>query len=266
MHLDRRLRSDAVARLAAAGCVSATEEAELLVAAARDRHDLDSFLRRRVTGEPIGWIIGSTDFGGLTIGVIPGVYVPRPHTEVLADRAAATLADVARSRTHPVRAADLCTGSGAIAARLSDAVPDALVVGVDIDPIAVMCARSNGVDAIIGDLGAPLRSGSFDVVTVVAPYVPTADLDLLPADVRRYEPVVALDGGPTGLGPLERVIDDAASLLRPGGGLFLEAGGDQLSDLRRLLDAAGFDGLTPWFDEEGDLRGLEVRHTGSGTS
>ena len=79
------------------------------------------------------------------------------------------------------------------------------------------CARRNGVAAVRGDLAAPLRGGSFDVVTAVAPYVPTGALRLLPADVQRHEPVRALDGGPDGLGVVARVIDDAARLLHPGG-------------------------------------------------
>ena len=86
------------------------------------------------------------------------------------------------------RAVDLCTGSGAVAAHLSVAVPRATVVGVDIDPRAARCARRNGVAVVLGALGQRLRARAFDVVTAVAPYVRTGTLPLLPRDVRRYGP------------------------------------------------------------------------------
>ena len=104
-----------------------------------------------------------------------------------------------------------------MASHLAASHPGAAVVAVDIDPRAVACARRNGVSAVRGDLGTPLRAASFDVVTAVAPYVPTGSLRLLPADVQRHEPTRALDGGVDGLGVVARVIGDAARLLHPGG-------------------------------------------------
>src|SRR5437588_12916240 len=107
-------------------------------------------------------------------------------------------------------------------------VPDAAVVGTELDERAARCARRNGVPTVVGDLGSPLRGdGTFDVVTAVAPYVPTVDITLLPRDVQRYEPRRALDGGADGLTLVRRVVADAARLLRPGGWLVLELGGTQ---------------------------------------
>jgi release factor glutamine methyltransferase len=131
-------------------------------------------------------------------------------------------------------------------------------VAVDIDPRAVACARRNGVAAVRGDLGTALRARSFDVVTAVAPYVPTGSLRLLPADVQRHEPTQALDGGADGLGVVARVIDDAARLLRPGGALLLEVGGDQGDAVAALLGTAGFALVDPWHDDDGDLRGVHA--------
>jgi release factor glutamine methyltransferase len=179
--------------------------------------------------------------------------VPRPQTEELARHAGLLLADGGR------HAADLCTGAGAVAAHLAAEVPGASVVGVDIDPIAVACARRNGVLALCGDLGAPLRTATFDVVTAVAPYVPTGDLRLLPADVQRHEPRAALDGGPDGLDTMRRVVREAARLLRPGGWLLTELGGDQDRALEPTLTASGFSSTKTWSDEEGELRGLATR-------
>lgn len=221
----------------------------MLVAAARDPATLEQWVTRREQGEPLAWITGTTQFCGLTLRVDPGVYVPRQQTEELARRAAALL---------PVdgAAADLCTGAGAIAAYLRAVRPDATVVGVDFDGRAAACARHNGVAVVVGDAGAALRTGVFDVVTAVAPYVPTGDIRFLPADVQRHEPRGALDGGVDGLDVVRRVVGAAARLLRPGGWLLVEVGGNQDEALQPALDAHGFGPAQPWFDEEGDLRGV----------
>lgn len=245
-----------VARLSAAGCLAAREEAIELVRAAPDEDVLEAWVRRREQGEPLAWITGTIGFCGLAIHVERGVYVPRGQTEELAQRAAALL--------PPGGAAvDLCTGSGAVAACLSAAHSDATVVGIDLDPVAAACARSNGVPAVVGDLEGPLRRQVFDVVTAVAPYVPTDDLRLLPADVARYEPRLALDGGGDGLDIVRRIVAAAARILRPGGWLLVEVGGDQDDGLGPSLDAAGFGDTVAWFDDDGDLRGLAAQLGGS---
>jgi release factor glutamine methyltransferase len=251
-----------VDRLVAAGCVAAEEEAADYVAAAPDEATLEAWLRRREQGEPPAWITGTMDFCGRPLRVAPGLYVPRAQTEELARRAAALLPTYGR-------AVDLCTGTGAVAAHLRAEVPTASVVGVDLDGRAAACARRNGVPAVVADLAAlPLRGGGLDLVTAVAPYVPSGDLRLLPADVQRYEPRVALDGGADGLDLVRRVVVAAGRLLRPGGWLLAEVGGHQDVALAPELVAAGFDRVTPWWDEDGDLRGIAARagDTGGWTS
>lgn len=236
-------------RLVAAGCVAAKEEARELVAAAPDHTTLDAWIRRREQGEPLAWITGTIEFCGRTLRVAPGVYVPRPQTEELARRAAAIVPAIGR-------AVDLCTGSGAIAIHLMAEAPRATVVGLDIDLRAALCARRNGVATVVADVDEPLRRQSFDVVTAVAPYCPTGDLRLLPVDVQRYEPRHALDGGDDGLDLVRRIVVSAARLLRPGGWLVLELGGEQDQALSPTLAASRFDLVTSWFDDDGDLRGL----------
>jgi release factor glutamine methyltransferase len=137
------------------------------------------------------------------------------------------------------------------------------VVGVDIDRAAATCARRNGVPAIVGDLAEPIGGRrDFDLVTAVAPYVPTAEISYLPADVQRYEPRVALDGGADGLAIVRRVIAAAARLLRVGGWLFTELGGEQDATVSRLLGGSGFGSPTRWFDEDDDLRGIGTQFLG----
>lgn len=259
-------------RLAAAGCIAADQEAAELMAAAPDAVALESGLSRREQGEPLAWITGSVWFCGHQIHVESGVYVPRPQTEELARRAMRLL-DLghteagARSgrknrRQRTVRAVDLCTGSGAVAVHLKAVRPDAAVFGVDIDPLAAACARANGIPVVLADLAEldpPLRAGSFDVVTAVPPYVPTGELRFLPVDVQRYEPRHSLDGGRDGLRVVRHVVAGAARLLRPGGWLLVEVGGDQDVELAPTLVAAGFDAADRWTDDEGDLRGITAR-------
>jgi release factor glutamine methyltransferase len=113
----------------------------------------------------------------------------------------------------------------------------------------------------LADLDEPLRGELFDIVTAVPPYVPTAELRYLPADVQTYEPPLALDGGPDGLHLARRVVASASRLLRAGGWLLVELGGDQDRELAPTLDACGFEPAQPWFDEDDDLRGLAARRS-----
>lgn len=247
-----------VARLAAAGCIAADAEADAFLHAAPDAETLQVWIARRERGEPPAWITGTTSFCGRSLHVVPGVYVPRAQTEELAHRAAALLPSGGR-------ALDLCTGTGAIAAHLGATVPTATVIALDLDPRAAACARRNGVMAVAADLAEPLRAaGAFDVITAVAPYVPTGAIELLPSDVQRYEPRAALDGGVDGLAVVRRILDSARTLLRPDGWLLLEVGGDQLEALAHdgLRTDAGL--IDAWADEDGDLRGIVVPRSALG--
>ena len=184
--------------------------------------------------------------------VEPGVFVPRRQSERLALEAVARL---------PERglAVDLCTGAGAIAVVLARRRPLARVVASEIDPLAAACARANGIEVFEGDMAADLPAGligQVDVVTAVVPYVPTAELCFLPRDVLAFEPRRALDGGEAGTLLLVRAVRAAASLLRPGGSLILELGGDEADLLRPVLAQNGFCDVELRVDEEGDPRAL----------
>jgi release factor glutamine methyltransferase len=246
------------ATLAGAGCIAPDEEAAaILEAVAEGVGPLDALLARRVQGEPLPWITGWTSFCGLRVRVVPGVFVPRPHTQALARRAADLL-------PAGGTAVDLCTGCGAIAMVVRNADLTAHVFDTDTDPVAVACARSNGVDAVIGDLHEGLPAslvGRTDVVTAVVPYVPTPEIRLLPRDVQAYEPRVALDGGPDGTMILVRAVAAAERLLRPSGSVLLELGGEQAAPVTVALRAHGFTQVRVHADPEVDDMLIEARWT-----
>lgn len=248
-------RNAITSQLEDAGCVAPEEEADELIEAAQgDEGLLEALVLRRVTGEPLAWITGAVNFVGCSVRVHPGVYVPRWQTEALVRRAVDLIPDNGL-------AADLCTGSGAIAMALGHARPSARVVASEIDPVAWRCAKENGVEVYAGHLDEPLPfelRGRFDVVIAVVPYVPSEQFDYLPRDVRDYEPRIALDGGPHGTRVLEQAVGAGARLLHMGGALLLELGGEQDDALQGVLGAAGFDAMRRFSDEEGDLRGIEA--------
>lgn len=234
------------------GFVAAEEEAEELIAAAGgDGSRLEALVARRRTGEPLAWITGSVEFCGLTMAIHEGVYVPRWHTERLAEVAAERLPAAGT-------AIDLCTGSGAIAKVLLTRRPGAHVVATDLDERSVACARANGVDARVGDLFAPLAPARVDVVVAVVPYVPTRALALLQRDTFTFERALAYDGGDDGLDILRRVLHDATRHLKPRGALILEVGGAQAGALEEDIVGLGYTDVREIVDEDGDLRGIEL--------
>lgn len=246
--------------LARGGCVAPGAEADALLGASSEGlGTVDELVARRLRGEPLPWITGSVRFCGLRLHVDRGVFVPRPHTEALARRAADLLPDAGT-------AVDLCTGSGAIAAVLGAARPEAQVLATDVDHRAIACARRNGVRAFEGDLDEPLPSsvcGRVDVVTAVVPYVPTDELHLLPRDVLAHEPRRALDGGPGGTAMLTRAVEAAARLLAPGGSVLLELGGDQAAVVANAVAERGLAKARVHRDGDGRDRAIEARRPGS---
>jgi release factor glutamine methyltransferase len=248
---------DVVESLRHAGCVAAEEEARELAAAARSGLGLDQLVARRVAGEPLAWITGRTVFCGRELCVDSGVFVPRWQSEVLARTAAQLL---------PERgvAVDLCTGAGSVAAVLATTRPDAVVFATELDPLAVACARRNGVQVLEGDLFAPLPDGirrRVDVLTAIAPYVPHAALDRLPRDVAEFEPVISLDGGHDGLDVVRRIVAGSVDWVRSGGSVLLEVGSNQVGDVASLLEHTGYVDPTVIEDLDGDARGVLALRT-----
>ncbi|MBM7809177.1 putative protein N(5)-glutamine methyltransferase [Saccharothrix algeriensis] len=226
-----------VARLRAAGCVFAEDEAALLVREAGTPGALEALVARRVAGEPLEQVLGWAWFRGLRIAVEPGVFVPRLRTGFLVERAAALL------RPGAV-VVDLCCGSGAVGAALAAVAPVRLYAA-DLDPAAVRCARRNlGAERVFrGDLYAALPAGlagRVDVVVANAPYVPTSAIATMPPEARDHEPPAALDGGADGLDVQRRVIAGAPRWLAPGGSLLVETGERQAPATLAAFERAGF--------------------------
>ncbi len=244
--------ADLVARLRAAGCVFAEEEAELLLGEAATPAELDALVARRVAGEPLEHVLGWARFCGLRVAVEPGVFVPRRRTEFLV-RAAAARAP--RDRVPVV--VDLCCGSGALGMALASALGETHLPAADVDPAAVRCARRNveplGGRVVEGDLFAPLPAelrGRVDVLLANVPYVPTPELPLMPPEARDHEPPAALDGGADGLDVLRRVAAQAPAWLAPGGRLYVETGDWQARVAAGILAAGGLDAEVLTDDDE----------------
>jgi release factor glutamine methyltransferase len=228
-----------VLALRAAGCVFAEEEAGLLMGAARNEQDFVSMVQQRISGIPLEHILGWAEFCGSRMVVEPGVFVPRRRTEFLVRQAAL----VAKPGAVVV---DLCCGSGAIGAALSDQLGSCQLYGADIDPLAVACAARNigprGGQVFQGDLFEPLPPelrGRVDVLLVNAPYVPTGSIAMMPPEARLHEPLTALDGGSDGLDVQRRVVRDSPEWLSPGGTLLIETSDEQASATASLMVDAG---------------------------
>lgn len=203
-----------------------------------------ALIERRVEGEPVQYLTGKRTFYGRTFEVDPRVLIPRPETELLVEAVLRALPSGGAPRLL-----DVATGSGCIAVTLAAERPEATVVATDVDAGCCTLARANAeaagvgtrVDVRPGDLFAPVASEPpFDAVVSNPPYIKSADLAGLQAEVRR-EPRLALDGGPEGLSVLARVVEDAFAHLLPGGLLALEIGEEQGAAVRDLLQARGYE-------------------------
>ncbi len=252
-------------RFAEAGISSARLEAQLLLAhvlqctrmqlytgfdkplAEAELAAYRGLIKRRLAGEPVAYLLGEHEFWGLPLFVDEHVLIPRPDSETVVEVARDTLPD----RSAPCRVLDLCTGSGAIALALAKELPAAHVIATELSPGAAAIARKNAerngfaerVDVRLGDLFAPVAGERFDLIVSNPPYIPTAVIATLSAEVHR-EPRLALDGGADGLAFYDRICAQAAAHLLPGAALVLEHGYDQADAVGARLAAAGFEQIT----------------------
>ena len=205
-----------------------------------------SFVRRRVAGEPMPYILGEWDFYGMTLTVTPDVLIPRDDTMAVTELA---IKKALFLEQNP-RILDLCTGSGCIGLAIADAVPNARVTLGDVSPAALRVAKQN-----ISDLGfstrvtafeldvlkpAPAFLGQFDVLVSNPPYITKAEMPELEPSVRDFEPHLALDGGEDGLDFYRAIVRNYGGLVKPGGALCFEFGMGQEDAVCAILREGGF--------------------------
>ena len=186
-------------------------------------------LDRRLANEPTAYILGHKEFFGLDFDVSPVALIPRPETETLVDLVIAFARE--RFGNSPVTIADIGCGCGIIAVSLAHALPFAQLIATDINPDALELTSRNAlrhdvggrIKLALGDLLAPVQE-PVDIIAANLPYVPTADWENLPPEIRDHEPRSGLDGGPDGLRLIVRLLEQAAPHIRPAGALFEEIG------------------------------------------
>ncbi len=251
----RQILRAAEKELRAAGVASPKRDAELLLAhrLGLERHELylnddvvpdeEMLLRfpadveRRARREPLQLILGETGFYGLRLKVRPGVFIPRPETEVLVEWA------IELAPKEGGLAYDLCCGIGNIACALAANREKLRVVATDISVEAVELTRENAalnglenrVTAIRANLAGDLTEPA-ELLCCNPPYIPTPDIGNLEPEVRYHDPLPALDGGADGLVFYRKLTEPVQRLIKPGGWALLEIGEDQGRAVRRLFE------------------------------
>ena len=270
-------------RLRAAGVDSAQLEARELVCFALDKTkeqllrdrglyvtsaqegQVEELIRRRLAGEPVAYLIGEWEFYGIPLDISRDVLVPRSDTEVLASLAI----DLLQEAGEGARLLDLCAGSGCIGLAAAVHAPQSRVVLADWSEGALRICRQNvrrnGLNARVTCVRADAREAApsalwdFDVIACNPPYIPSGDIGGLDADVKDYEPRMALDGGPDGLDFYRAIAGKWQSALRLGGTLLFEVGMGQAPAVEDILAQNGFTGINTYPDTRGIWRVVEGR-------
>ncbi|WP_437190947.1 peptide chain release factor N(5)-glutamine methyltransferase [Planctomicrobium sp. SH527] len=209
------------------------------------RATMRDLVKRRAAHEPVAYLVGHKDFFSLDFIVRPGVFIPRPDTEILV---MATL-DALKEVPAPAAVLELCAGSGCVPISIAKNLTSAQVTTVEKNPDVAKITQENidkhavgdRVQLLIGDLFTPVPKGKlFDVVTSNPPYVQRAEIAELAPDIRDHEPHLALDGGPDGLDVIRRLAAQSPEYLKPGGWLMFELSPEQAQDGMQILNEAGY--------------------------
>ena len=222
---------------------------------AEARGAFESLVRRRLGGEPLAYVTGKREFCSRTFRVGPGVLIPRPETETLAEIGAA----LARRMKRP-RVLDLGTGSGCVAATVALEAPAASVFASDASPAALAVARANALDNgartrfVLADMLGAFAKSSFDVIISNPPYVSEAEYAELSPEIREHEPALALLGGADGLGCTGRIAAEAGRVLRRGGVALVETADGRAREVGEMFRERGFCGIEFFTDGGGERR------------
>lgn len=207
---------------------------------------LHELVKRAGAREPVAYLVGKTEFYSLEIKVNRNCLIPRPETELLAERAIEFL----RKRPGKQYVCDLCTGSGCIAIAIAKGVKDVQIIATDICDEALSVAAENTehhqltetIKLLCGDLFTPIIEGldetKFDLIVSNPPYISTSEYETLDKNVKEYEPKKALHAGEEGLDVYRRIIEQATEHLKDGAALMLEIGYTQGNAIKELLEKA----------------------------
>lgn len=203
---------------------------------------LRGLIKRRRSREPMAYLLGEREFYGRPFKVDARVLIPRPDTETLVEVALART----RAQSMYARVLDLCTGTGCVATTLAKERPTTRVTGIDKSADALAVARDNAarlgatnVWFLESDLFENVR-GPFEIITANPPYIATDEIPKLQPEIDKFEPKLALDGGPDGLDLVRKIAAHASKFLVPGGVLALEIGAGQAQDTAEILRSNGF--------------------------
>ena len=211
-----------------------------------EKEGVERLVGRRISGEPLQYILGHQEFWSIDFKVDPRVLIPRPETELLVEQALLILSEIPLGRTPYVL--EIGTGSGAVAISLAKEVGDLFLVATDISRDALLLAKENAkaggvlhrVAFVKSDLFEPFPAlggrEPFDLILSNPPYITFSQIDELPKEVRDYEPIVALNGGEDGLDFYRKIIAQTPHYLRRGGWLLLEVGQGQSRIVSRRIE------------------------------
>ena len=229
------------------------------------RYKVNELVTRRLKGEPVAYLTGRWEFYGLPMDVTPDVLIPRPETELLVDKAVAML----NHNKMDARILDLCAGSGCVGCAIAHKLHASRVVMIDNSRAALTVCRRNvalntlgaRVTCIEADIfdSPPMLVGSFDLVAMNPPYIPSPDILGLPASVRDFEPRAALDGGEDGLDYYRAFLKNWKAILREGGSAIFEVGIGQAGAVVQLLRQGGFVRVESYRDLNGVERVVSGR-------
>lgn len=261
------------------GCGTPRLDAEILLAHALKKDRLGLYLsldqpltegervtyrelvRRRASREPVALLVGRKEFWSLDILIRPGVLIPRPDTEILVE---VVLEECRKSPACKVL--EVGSGSGAVVCALCTEAPDIDFYACDISKDALtntlaninLLRLSDRASIFASDLFGSIRIGPvFDIILSNPPYIPSGSIEQLEPEVRVFEPVISLDGGPDGLDVIRKLVKTSRHFLKPKGKLIIEIGEGQSDAASKLLFAHGFSVVEPYADLDQKIRVLK---------
>ena len=215
------------------------------------------YIKDRINGRPVAYIVGNREFMGLDFFVKEGVLIPRPDTETLVEE----IIELCKNKNEEINIVDIGTGSGAITVSLAKYIENSKITSLDISDIPLEVGKinavNNGVDNRIEFLKSDVFTAikntekKFDIIVSNPPYIPKKDIETLHTQVKDYEPYNALEGGEDGLDFYRQITEESVQYLKQGGILAYEVGHDQAEDVSKIMKHHGYDKIYTKKDIQG---------------